>query len=399
MIYLNEVPKALRTHSSDFLNSMTFPYKLTYLLPLFTFLWMAVGLAEKANSKKETFDYHKAFGVEKVDPHDLKIISTQNLGGGNRHLSHLQTDKPIYKVGETVYIRAIVLDAHTHKPCDDPRLNIRLSIKGPKGDQMFQQQAPAKDSTLGLSWKIPKETAGGTYKIKTESPSGLFPPSERTFEIRAYRPPHHDIDIVFLKNGYGPGEDVQASVQMERSLGGVPEGAELQAIARVDGQEVYRENLSVPASGRLNLQFSLPKQIKHGEGSLNLQLNDAGQVSFRGKDIPILLHHFKISFYPEGGDLVQGLASRVYFQAYQKDGKPADFKGHLVDEQGQRLQGSIETQHEGRGVFNYTPEQKKVYLKIDEPSGIKAIYALPAPKASGVSLKNITGENDLYKHP
>ena len=46
-----------------------------------------------------------------VDP-----ISTARVGGATRFLTHVTTDKPIYKIGETVYVRGVVLDAKTRVP-------------------------------------------------------------------------------------------------------------------------------------------------------------------------------------------------------------------------------------------------------------------------------------------
>ena len=40
---------------------------------------------------------------------------------------------------------------------------------------------------------------------------------------------------VFVRDGYGPGDTVAASVHVDRAEGGIPAGAKVNAIARVDG--------------------------------------------------------------------------------------------------------------------------------------------------------------------
>jgi len=42
-----------------------------------------------------------------------KIADSQTLGGPDRYLAYLSTDKPIYRSGETVFVRGIVLH-HAH---------------------------------------------------------------------------------------------------------------------------------------------------------------------------------------------------------------------------------------------------------------------------------------------
>jgi alpha-2-macroglobulin-like protein len=101
----------------------------------------------------------------------------------------------------------------------------------------------AEDSLLGYQWNIPAELPGGQYTIDVSYPHSGQPPAERKFEIRAYRAPRLKSQIKFLRDGYGPGDEVVATLEVERAEGGVPAGAEVTAIARVDGQEILsREN-------------------------------------------------------------------------------------------------------------------------------------------------------------
>lgn len=56
---------------------------------------------------------HKVFAkiVESVET--VKRFSSQ------RFSSHIATDKPIYRPGDSVYYRAWILDSHTHTPLQD----------------------------------------------------------------------------------------------------------------------------------------------------------------------------------------------------------------------------------------------------------------------------------------
>ncbi len=46
-----------------------------------------------------------------VGPGERPQVSPQ-LGGPDRYLTHLSTDKPIYRIGETVFLRGVLLHAN-----------------------------------------------------------------------------------------------------------------------------------------------------------------------------------------------------------------------------------------------------------------------------------------------
>jgi len=48
------------------------------------------------------------------------------------------------------------------------------------------------------------------------------------------------------------------------------------------------------------------------------------------KRVPIILRKLKLSFFPEGGDLIAGLPSRVYFSAQNLIDKPPDSPQRMI---------------------------------------------------------------------
>ncbi|MEK7703665.1 MAG: MG2 domain-containing protein, partial [Myxococcota bacterium] len=311
------------------------------------------------------------------------LPATSELGGADRFLTHLSTDKPIYREGETVYVRGIMLEASRHVPLPGGAANATLEVKGPKGDTVFSSNAQAQDSVLGFQWRIPEGTSGGQYLVKASFPWNGYAPAERAFEVRDYRPPRLKSQIVFVRDGYGPGDSVQASLHTERAEGGIPVGAKVGVTARVDGVEVHRATTTIDARGNCGASFALPREIARGDGTLIFAIEDGGVIETATKTIPILLQTLDLAFYPEGGELVAGLPMRVYVEARTPAQKPADLKGIIVDGAGQEV-AKVATEHEGRGRFSLTPKSGESYtLKVVEPAGISKTFALPAAKATG----------------
>ncbi|MFI5380507.1 MAG: MG2 domain-containing protein, partial [Tepidisphaerales bacterium] len=317
------------------------------------------------------------------------------LGGAERFLTHLSTDKPIYRAGEKVYVRGVVLRADNHVPLTtaDPAT---VEIRGPKGDVVTSGTSQTQDGVVGFAWEVPAGQAGGEYTVKISHPWAGHAPAERKFDIRAYRAPRLKSQIVFVRDGYGPGDPVTASLHVERAEGGVPSGAKVSASARVDGAEVWHGPATVDVAGNCSVSFNLPKEIARGEGTLAMVIEDGGAVETAAKTIPILLQTVDLHMYPEGGDLVAGLPNRVYVEARTPAQKPADIAGVVVDEKGEQVV-TFRTEHEGRGRFSIFPRGDGKYsLKITEPAGIKTTYPLPAAKPAGAvifALKDVTAAN------
>jgi hypothetical protein len=316
-----------------------------------------------------------------------QLVSHEQLGGKGRYRTHLSTDKPVYKLGETVYIRGVILDASHHTPMSKTeQATAQLQIKGPKGNVIASGNVSAADSVLGYAWSIPRGQAGGEYTVAVSYPWHGHAPAERTFDIRAYRPPRLKSQIVFLRKGYGPGDHAAATLHVERAEGGFPQGARVVATARVDGAEVAREAATVDGEGNCTVGFDLPAEILRGEGTLAMSIQDGGVVETAAKTIPILLRTVDLVMYPEGGEIAVGLPNRVYLEAKTPAKKPADIACVVVDSNGEEV-ASFRTQHEGRGRFTFTPALDEKYsLRVVEPAGIATEYPLPAASPTAVVL-------------
>ncbi|MBS0202999.1 MAG: A-macroglobulin complement component [Planctomycetes bacterium] len=319
----------------------------------------------------------------------------------DRYLTYVSTDKPIYRPGETLYVRSIPLHGLTRCPVpagqDLPAL---VEIKGPKGDSVAAGVSHRQDAVHGFSWAIPRAQAGGEYTIKVSYPYTGQPSAERKFDIRAYRAPRLKTQIKFIRDGYGAGDEVVATLHADRAEGGVPANSAVTVIARVDGTEVYRGSTKIDQQGNCLARFKLPNEIRRGEGTLALVIEDGGVVETASKTIPILLQTVDLTMYPEGGDLVAGLVNRVYFEAFTPTHKPADLAGVVLDADGAEV-ATFRSQHEGRGRFTLTPVAGHNYtLKITEPFGIKSQFPLPATKSTGVilgSLHDVTAKGEDVK--
>lgn len=310
----------------------------------------------------------------------------KDLGGDDRVSAFVAVDKPMYRGGETVYGRAVMIDSLKRVPLEKP-VNVQFQVKSPKGDVVMSVTSRSEHASAPFAWAVPPGMPGGEYTLVARFPWNGYAASETKFDVRAYRVPRLRTDVQFLKKGYGAGEEVTAVLSATRAEGGIPAGAAVTAVARVDGREAYRGELKLDEHGRCTAKFSLPKDIVTGDGDLAFVIRDGGVTETAAKTLPILLNQVAIAFYPEGGDLVAGLPGVVYFEARDTRQKPADVAGRVLDSKGAAV-ATFSTAHEGRGVAAFVPAAGEAYVAVlDTPSGNTQKFPLPATKDNGFVLK------------
>ncbi len=89
-----------------------------------------------------------------------------------------------------------------------------------------------------------------------------------------------------------------------------------------------------------------------------------------------------VRFFPEGGHLVQGVPSRIAFEATDRLGNPMDVTGNLEGETSHTFTSS----HEGRGVFTYTPGAGDKRIEVIH-SGRRYRFDLPKAEPRGIVMQ------------
>jgi hypothetical protein len=94
-----------------------------------------------------------------------------------------------------------------------------------------------------------------------------------------------------------------------------------------------------------------------------------------------------LQFFPEGGDLVEGIESKVAFKANNRNGLPVDVKGDITDIAGKKITSFVST-HDGMGIFSILPQKGQSYKAIwKDNAGVSRETLLPAAKQNGIVLE------------
>ena len=107
-------------------------------------------------------------------------------------------------------------------------------------------------------------------------------------------------------------------------------------------------------------------------------------------------HAMTMRFYPEGGDMVEGLTSRVAFTVSDEEGGHVKTDGYIEDDRKNRV-CAIETDELGRGIFSLRPESgRKYFAVVNNHKGKEKRHELPAARQEGAVLSlDMLGEIDI----
>lgn len=108
---------------------------------------------------------------------------------------------------------------------------------------------------------------------------------------------------------------------------------------------------------------------------------------------------YDVSFFPEGGYLLQETLCKVGFKALNKNGYPEYISGKIVDEEGNEIT-NVSTLHAGMGLFAIIPEQgKKYYLECQNLNQLNKRFEIPAVKTDAYSIHTGWNNKMIYIDP
>ena len=323
-------------------------------------------------------------GVSAADVVKTKVESFFSGKTGRR--IHIQTDKPLYKPGETIWVR--IWDVTTKGLSGQhPTAGMHVELISPRGAQVAKRKVREQSGAGQTDFALDAGIVGGEYKLKVKTFDGVQ--EERPIIVSTYDPPKLKLKLEFVRKAYGPGDEVSATIAVKRNTGEPLRNHGLSATVMLDGQALPQVQLRTDEEGEGLVRFTLPQEISQGDGLLTVMADDSGITESIAKRVPIVVKKLNLALYPEGGDLVYGLPGRVYFEAKNPIGKPADISGRILDESDQTV-ASFESVRDGLGRVDFTPQPGHRYtVTVDQPVGIVDRFVLPTPQEQGCVLRSI----------
>lgn len=111
---------------------------------------------------------------------------------------------------------------------------------------------------------------------------------------------------------------------------------------------------------------------------------------------PALTPRLRLNFFPEGGELVNGLQSRIGIKAENEAGENLNVEGRIINNKGDTI-SRFSTYKFGLGDFLLIPSLADApYTAIANYKGTDFFFMLPEIKESGFSLSSRNHNNKIY---
>jgi len=293
---------------------------------------------------------------------------------------YLHFDKPYYAVDDTIWFKAY-LTAGIHTP-------------SPLSKILYVDIISSQD-TIIQTLKLPVNNSSAWGSIALAAP--LY--KQGNYHIKAYTRwmMNFDPDYFFSKTiAVGNGDNkVNTHITFSENT------------ANANARIVYKNPAGTPLANK-KITWTINEDDKQTKGKGNTDINGVFVLNIPDKSLGTALlttvietdekpvsntfplksanNKIDLQFFPEGGDLVSELPSKVAFKAVKTDGKGIDIKGNIVDNEG-NIVSNLASQHLGMGVFVLVPAAGKSYTaNITSPANYTGSYKLPEVNLSGITL-------------
>lgn len=308
----------------------------------------------------------------------------------------VQTDKMLYRQGETIWMKGYSTDAITHSLSLNS-LELSVQLTDSKGGNILDGKFMLKNGVANFCFAIPSDLPSDVYYLIAYTPEMENGDISKIFKKSIFIGRPENLDIVphleFSKAFY-PSDSKEAATLRLINFSGKPiAGKKYEYQIYSHERELLSGKGKTGSNGTGEIVFFTPPKT-NGYPLL------ASVTIFSGRDrlntiskIPLASEKINIHFYPEGGNRVPGILQSIVYEAEDQLGKPVDLKSEIVDDQGKVVASTATIQY-GLGVFNVqNGNSGKLMMRILSDIGKDQEIMLPAlvPGSLSLSLKKSDG--------
>ncbi len=310
----------------------------------------------------------------------------------------LQTDKTLYRPGETIWMKAYVTDAMTHLlSLNSIELSIQLTDN--KGLNVVEGKYPLKNGVVDCSFSIPADLESDNYHLIAYTPEMENVGIQAVFkkEIFIARPEHLDMipHLEYAKPFFAPEQKEMAAIVLKDFSGKPLPGKKFDYQIIKEDREVLSGKGKTSVNGAGEVVFLTPSLQNGNPLLVSIDIPSGNDRLNLINKIPLTSEKINITFFPDGGKFVSGIPQMVVFEASDQLGKPVSIKANILDEQGKPIVVTATIQP-GLGVFSLlNTDNKKLIFKITSDIGDNQETQLPSqtPGSMSITVKKNDGNN------
>ncbi|MBA9075871.1 MG2 domain-containing protein [Rufibacter quisquiliarum] len=302
---------------------------------------------------------------------------------------YLHLDKPYYAAGEDIWFSAYLVDAAYHVPSPLSKV-LYVELINPQ-DSVYRRAVVDIQNGFGQGdFALEDTIPAGLYRVRAFT-SWMQNKGESYFfhqNVQIWNPRVDGIlpaaEFTFKRKGNGDSVLVNLGLSnyKKEALGLLPFTSAIQMGKKTAGKQKGTTNLG----GAAQLRFYLPDNENRQQAQLLLNVQQEGRQIQKVLKIPTATEKIDLQFFPESGELVNGIWSRIGFKAVGANGLGKDVQGEILDETGAKV-ADFKSQKFGMGRFGMMPQAGKRYeARLQDSKGTVTVYPLPLAKEKGVVM-------------
>lgn len=303
---------------------------------------------------------------------------------------HLHMDKPYYAIGDNIWFKAYVVTAEKNELSDLSKI-LHVELINEKDSV---KQAISLPLNLGLTWgdfALSDSLKEGNYRIRAYT-NYMRNFDEEYFFDKTITIGNSISNTVLTQVNYSfskdpKGQKVLASINYADLAGNPLSKKEVNYEVILDFRSILKGKGITDENGMLELSFinNQPFILKSGKILSTIQLNDKVSAT---KTFPVKTtsNETDVQFFPEGGELIDGISTKIGFKALASNGLGLHISGYIADENKNRIV-DFNSEFAGMGSFKMKPSASSSYSAyIIFEDGSEKIVALPRVKPKGYVL-------------
>ncbi|MDR1170542.1 MAG: Plug domain-containing protein, partial [Prevotellaceae bacterium] len=190
-------------------------------------------------------------------------------------------------------------------------------------------------------------------------------------------------------------EDKKGSLKIEFRRYGSQDVEEENLTIRVDTGTIRKVDIDKKIAVKTSEDFSF-RTLPDEQQTVYFEFESNGRRFKKYISVPKRENDYDVSFFPEGGYLVDAAHCKLAFKALKTNGLSEDVTGDVFDDKDNPVV-SAKSGHAGMGSFFFFPEKGKTYYAVfKNKSGESKRFQLPAIKTDACTLKTSWSRNKLF---
>jgi len=318
------------------------------------------------------------------------------------YLVFVETDKPIYKPGQTIHMRVLTLDPEL-KPTTEP---VTIDVLDAKGIKIFRSEVTTDDYGMaGVDLPLSDEPNLGVWKIDAVTEKAK---TQLDVRVEEYVLPKYEVTVDLPKEWFLVNEAVKGKIGAEYSFGKPVKGEVTIVASRYVGQWEKYTSLTKDINGEI--EFELPPvgyvagtPASGGQGNVQLDITvtekSTGYVEETSRLLTVAQSSVNLQLIPAGSVFKPGLPFSVLVLTETPDNKPVDSRVHVTityvdtDFEEIKTEEDIDTTG-GKTLLDLEPPEEAIALILEASAGdayaSKMVQSSFSPSGNFIHLEQTT---------